>query len=153
MTFHQAESGIDGPAQTDEASLAVLRLEPGRIELVVDCGRAEVPKNRIAATREEDPARKLVARPFTDLGRGDVADVVVVKQQQRAEIGGLERGLRTAEAITVHTAVVDALFKIDAHSAEYRQVPAPVVARVDILGGDFHRLARSLVHGRLLTRY
>jgi hypothetical protein len=27
---------------------------------------------------------------------------------------------------------------------------APVVARVDVLGGDLHRMARSLVHGRLL---
>jgi hypothetical protein len=26
---------------------------------------------------------------------------------------------------------------------------APVVARVDVLGGDLHRMARSLVHGAL----
>ncbi len=86
MTLHQAERRIDGAAQADEASLAVLRLEPGRIELVVDCGRAEVPQDRIAATREENPARELVARPFTDLGRGDIANVVIVEQQQCAEV-------------------------------------------------------------------
>src|SRR4029079_8340305 len=106
--------------KSDEAGLAVLRLEPGGIEPVVDCGRAEVPQNRIAATREQDPARKLVACPFTDLGRGDVADVVVVKQQECAEVGGIECGLRATEAITVHAAVIDPLFKIAASVAEHR---------------------------------
>ena len=49
--------------------------------------------------------------------------------------------------------VVHTLLEIHAHGAEHRQVPPPVVTGVDVFGGDFHRLARSLVHGRLLTRY
>src|SRR5262245_61515503 len=49
-------------------------------------------------------------------------------------------------------AVIDTFFKVDAHSAEHRQVPTPVVARVNVFGGDLHRIARSLVHGCLLTR-
>src|SRR6185312_20906 len=153
MAFHEPEGRIDRAAQADETGLAIFRLEPGRIELVMDRGRAKVPKDWITAPCEQDPARKLVARPFTDLGRGDVADVVVVEQQQRAKVGGFERGLRTAEAIAVHAAVVDTFLKIDAHSAKHGQVPAPVVARVDVFGADLHRFARSLIHGRLLTRY
>ena len=46
--------------------------------------------------------------------------------------------------------VIDALFEIDAHGAEHRQMTAPIVARVDVLGGDLHRIARSFVHGVLL---
>ena len=148
VALHQAEGGIDGAAQAHQAGLAVLRLEPGRIELVMDRRRAEVPQDRIAAAaHQERPARQLVARPFADLGRGDVTDVVVVEQQQRAEVGGLESGLRAAQPVTVQAAVVDALLEIDAHGAEHRQMTAPVVARVDVLGRDLLRRARSLVHG------
>src|SRR5262249_14549956 len=150
---HQTESRIDGAPQADDTGLAVLRLKPGRIELVVYCGRAEVPKNRIPATREEDPARELVARPFTDLGRGYVADVVFVKQQWPPDVGRRECGLRRAETVAMHTAVGATLFKVDAHCAEHRQVAAPVIARVDGFGGDLHRVARSLIHGRRLTQY
>ena len=81
MTLHQAESRIDCAAQTDKAGLAILRFEPWRIEFVMDRSRAEIPQDRLAAAREQRPARELVARPFADLGRGDVADVVVVEQQ------------------------------------------------------------------------
>src|SRR5436309_6163864 len=46
-------------AQAEQAGLAVLRLEPGRIELVVHGGRAEVPQDRIgAAAREQRPAAR-----------------------------------------------------------------------------------------------
>src|SRR6478752_10591177 len=113
-------------------------------------GRAEVPQDRVATACQQHPARKLVAGPFADLGRRDVTNVVVIEQQQRAEIGSLERGLRAAKAIAMHAAVVHTLLEIDAHGAEYRQVPSPVVTGVNVFGGDLHRLAGSLVHGRLL---
>ncbi len=147
VALHQSERGIDGAAHADQTGLAVLRLEPRRIELVMNRGRAEIPQDRVLAARQQHEARELVARPFADLGRGDVADVVVVEQQQRAEVGCLKRRLRAGEAITVQAPVVDALLEIDAHGAEHRQMAAPVVARVDVLGGDLHRIAGSLVHG------
>ena len=96
VPLHQPEGRIDGAAQADQASPAILRLEPGRIELVVHRGRAEVPQDRVLPAHQQRPARELVARPFADLGRGDVTDIVVVEQQQRAEIGFFERGLRAA---------------------------------------------------------
>ena len=49
--------------------------------------------------------------------------------------------------IAVQTAVVDALLEIDPHGAERRQRAAPIVARIDVFGGD---LADGLVHGVLL---
>ena len=149
VMLHQAEGRIDGAAQADKAGFAVLRLEPRRIEPVMDGGRAEIPKDRVLAADEQHPARELVARPFADLGRGDVADVVVVEQNQRAEFGSFERRLRAAEPIAVHAAIIDPLLEIDAHGAEHRQMAAPVVARVDVLGADRLRIAGDVVHGVL----
>jgi hypothetical protein len=152
VMFHQPERRIDGAPQSDQAGLAVFRPQPRRIELVMDRRRAEVPQDRILAADEQRPARKLVAGPFADLGRGDVADVVVVKQQQRAKIGLLQRGVRAGEPVALQPAVIDALLEIDAHGAEHRQVAPPVVARVDVLRCDLARLALGgdVVHGDLL---
>src|SRR6185369_4276055 len=114
----------------------------------MDRRRAEVPQDRVgAATRQQCPATDLVAFPLADLGRGEIADVVDVHHQQRAELGLLQRLTRAREAIVVQPAVVDALLEIDAHGAERRQSARPVVARIDVLGGD---LADRVVHGRLL---
>ena len=147
VALHQPERRIDGAAQADQPGLAVLRLEPGRVELVVHGGRAEIPQDRLAVAREQRPARELVALPFADLGRGDVADVVDVEDQQRAEVGLLQRLLHAREPVAVQPPVIDALLEIDAHDAERRQRAAPVVARVDVLGADCVRLARDVVHG------
>ena len=139
VALHQAEGGIDGAAQADEAGLAVLRLEPGRVELVVHGGRAEVPQDRLAVAGEQRPAAELVALPLADLGRGEVADVVDVEDQQRAEVGFLQRLLDAARPVAVQAAVVDPLLEIDPHGAERRQRAAPVVARVDVLGAGVLR--------------
>ena len=142
---HQAERGLHRAAQAEQPGLAVLRLEPRRIELVVHRGRAEVPQDRVGrAARQQRPAADLVALPLADLGRGEIADVVGVHHQQRAEIGLLQRHAGAREAIVVQAAVIDALLEIDAHGAERRQRAPPVVARVDVLGGD---LADGIVHG------
>ena len=151
VALHQAELRRDGAAQADQAGQAVLRLEPRRVELVMHGGRAEVPDDRLAVARQQRPARELVALPFADLGRGQVADVVDVEHQQRAEVGVLQRLAGAAEPVVVQPAVVDALLEIDAHDAERGQRAAPVVARVDVLGADLHRVALGdVVHGGLL---
>ena len=82
MPLHQAEGRVDRAAQAEQAGLAVLRLQPGRIEPVVHGGRAEVPQDRIgAALGQQRPAADLVALPLADLGGGEVADVVDVHHQ------------------------------------------------------------------------
>ena len=91
VALHQPECGVDGAAQPDQPGLAVLRLEPGRVEPVMHRGRAEVPQDRLAVAGEQRPAAELVALPFADLGGGDVADVVDVEDQKRAELGFLQR--------------------------------------------------------------
>ena len=57
VALHETECGVDGAAQTDQASLAILRLEPRRVELVVHGSRAEIPQDRIVAgASDERPA-------------------------------------------------------------------------------------------------
>ena len=130
------ERRIDGAAQADEAGFAVLRLEPGRIELVMHRGRAEVPQDRVGPAREQRPAAELVTLPFADLGRGDVADVVDVEDEQGAELGILQRLACAGEPIPVQTAIVDPFLEIDAGDAERGQRATPVVAGIDIIGMD-----------------
>ena len=147
VLLHQAEGGRHGAAQADQAGLAVLRVEPRRIELVMHGGGAEVPQDRFAGAGQQRPARQLVALPLADLGRGEIADVVDVEHQQRAKFGLLQCLLGAAEAVAVQAAEIDALLEVDAHDAERGQRAAPVVARVDVLGAD---LTDGLVHGSLL---
>src|SRR5689334_21986048 len=94
--------------------------------------RAEIPQDRLAAARQERPARELVALPLTDLGRREIADVVGFEHQKGAELGFLQCLLRTAEPVAVQAAVVDALLVIHPHGAERRQRAVPVVAWVDV---------------------
>src|SRR5581483_4766214 len=111
------------------------------------------PEDRVVAgAGEQRETAELVTLPFADLGRRDVADIVDVEDQERAELGLLQRRLDATEPVTVQPAIVDALLEIDAHGAEGRQRAPPIVARVDVLGADLQRLARSLIHGCLLTR-
>jgi hypothetical protein len=73
------------------------------MELVMDGGRAEVPQDRLAVTGEQRPAAELVALPFADLGRGDIADIVDVEDQERPEVGFLQRLLDPASALILRT--------------------------------------------------
>ena len=73
------------PAHRGDAGLPARLGEPRRVELVMLRRRAEVPEHRIALAREQHAARALVARPFPDVRARDVADVVLVEEQHRAE--------------------------------------------------------------------
>ena len=73
--------------------------QPRRVELVVLGGRAEVPQHGVALARQQHAARALVARPLADVGARDVADVVLVEEQQRADVGGAQRRLRLLEPL------------------------------------------------------
>src|SRR5260370_19694325 len=125
MALHQAESGVDSAAKADQPGLAVLWREPWRIELVVHRRRAEIPQDGLAGAGEQRPARKLVTLPFADLGRGDVADVVDVEHQERAEVGVLEGSLNAREPVAMQAAVIDPFLQVDPPSAQRRPGPAP----------------------------
>jgi hypothetical protein len=146
---HQAEFRGDRAAHADQAGLAVFRLRARRIELVMHRGRAEIPQDGFAGAGQQRPAAQLVAFPFADLGRGQIADVVDVEHQQRAELGILQRLLGAAKPVLVQPLIIDALLEIDAGDAERRQRAAPIVARVDVLGADF---TDGLVHGSSPSR-
>ena len=60
--------------------------QPRAVEPVVLGRRPEVPDVRVAAARQQRVAGHLVACPFADVGARDVADVVEVEQEHRAEV-------------------------------------------------------------------
>ncbi len=95
------DARLDGhrAAHRRDAGAEVLGRQPRREQLVVARGRAEVPEDRIRAARQQHPARVLVARPLADVRARDVADVVRVEEEQRAEVGCLERRLRAVEPV------------------------------------------------------
>ena len=105
---------LDGhrAAHRRDAGAEVLLGQPRREQLVVAGGRAEVPEDRIGAAREQREARVLVARPLADVRARDVADVVRVEQQHRAELRGLERRLRAVEPLLAQAREVDALLPV-----------------------------------------
>ena len=95
----------------------------------------------IAVAGEQRIARQLVARPFADHGARDVADVVLVEAQQRAESRLRERRARAREPVVVQPAEVDALLEVDLRVARRLQRPVPLVLRIDVVGPDDLRLA------------
>ena len=84
-------------------------------------GGSEVPQQRVAGAREQREARVLVARPFADVRARHVADVVGVKQEQRAKIGGLQLSPCALQAIAAELREVDALLPIDRHGRAARR--------------------------------
>jgi hypothetical protein len=91
---------------------------------------------RLAVAGQHREAAHLVARPLADRGAGEIANVVVVEHQQRAELGLLQRLARASEPIPMQAAEIDALLEVDVHHSRRAQRPRPVVARVDVRGAD-----------------
>ena len=117
--------GRHGAAQADHAGVDVLLGQPRAVQPVVLGRRPEVPDVRAAAARLERVAGHLVARPLADVRAGDVADVVEVEQQHRAEVGGVEGGLGAAEAVRAEAVGVDPLLPVDGHRSRRRERPHP----------------------------
>ncbi len=106
--------------------------QPRRVELVVLGRRAEVPQNRVADPRQQRAARALVARPLPDVGARDVADVVLVKQQNRAEVRRLERVAHPLQAVGAQPHEIDPLFPVDSHRRAARpDHRCPLIACLD----------------------
>ena len=94
--------------------------QPRRVQLVVLGGRAEVPQHRVALAREQHAARALVARPLADVRARDVADVVLVEQQHRAQVGLAQRRTRLLEPVAPQPGEVDPLLPVDRHRGAAR---------------------------------
>jgi hypothetical protein len=105
---------LDGhrSAHRRHSGTEVLRRQPGGEKLVVAGGGAEVPEDRIAAARQQREAGVLVSRPLPDVRARDVADVVRVEEEQRAELGRCERGFGSRKPILAQTREVDALLPV-----------------------------------------
>ena len=110
------------------------------------CRRAEIPHVRIAGTRQQAIASHFVARPLADHRRGDVADVVLVEGEDRAEAGFGKRLARASEPILVQASEIDAFLEVDRHLAERHQRPVPVMPWIDVFGLYDFRLGVLLAH-------
>ena len=91
--------------------MAVIFGQPWRMQAVMRRRRPEI-QMWIVVAHQQRIAGDLVARPFADDRGGEIADVVVVEAQHRAEIGRSQRFLRAPAGIYA-TGRIDTLFKID----------------------------------------
>ena len=120
----QAGVRRDRAAQPDHPAADVLRRQPRAVQPVVLGGRAEVPQVRLAAARQQRVAGHLVAGPLADVGARDVADVVEVEEQQRAEVRCRERAFGPLEAVRPQPVGVDPLLPVDGLGARARRTAA-----------------------------
>ena len=106
--------GLDGhrAAHRRHTGPEVLRRKPRREELVVSRSGAEVPEDRVVTPRKQHVARVLVPCPLADVRARDVANVVRVEQEQRAEVGGFERSLGAIETVLAKPREVDPLLPV-----------------------------------------
>ena len=111
--FHQAKAGRDRSSHADNTCTTVVWNQPIRMFFVVHCSRPKVPNIGRVITCQQTEAAHLVAFPFADLGGGHIADVVHIKQQQRAAVGILERLTRAAQTVAAQTVVIYPFFKIN----------------------------------------
>ena len=82
--------------------------------------RRRVPQQWRALHRTQRIAHELVARPFADMGAGDVADVVEIEGDHAAEPGVADRFLGARQTLLVQAIVVDPLLPILGHRAPGR---------------------------------
>ena len=104
----QAGLRRDGAAQADHARRGCSRAAATGSTAGGAC--AAEPKSQrcgIAAAGQQRVAGHLVPRPLADVGAGDVADVVEVEQQDRAEVGRGERLARAPEPVGAEPVGVD----------------------------------------------
>jgi hypothetical protein len=97
-------------------------------------GGAEVPHPGLARAREQRPSRELVARPLADDGAGQIADVVLVEDEHRAQPRACQRLPSPREAVGVQAPEVHALLEIDLHVPRRLQRPIPAMARACVVG-------------------
>ena len=125
-----------GAAQADHAGVDVLLAHPRAVEPVVLGGRAEVPDVRVAAAGQQRVAGHLVARPLADVGARDVADVVEVEQQDRADLRRRERRAGASQPVGAQSVDVPALLPVDVHRARRSEGSGHRSTPVRSIGGS-----------------
>src|SRR5216684_40706 len=85
------------------------------MELMVLRSRSEIPQDRLVILRKEGEAIRLVLSPRTDVGRGQVPNIVHVEAQQRTHFRLLQKILGAREAFAAQAIEVDTIFPIHRH--------------------------------------
>ncbi len=102
-------------AHRGDAGLPARLWEPWRIEAVMLRRRPEVPQHRVALAGEQHTSRALVPSPFADVRARDVADVVLVEEQNGTEGGVAEGRSRLLQPLASKPCEVDSLLPVDRH--------------------------------------
>src|SRR5581483_4142495 len=79
------------------------------------CRRAEVPHDRLFVLHQKAEARQFVHCPGANVRSCDVANIVHIEAEQRAQLRMLEKFLNARQAFVAQTFKVNALFPIDSH--------------------------------------
>ena len=146
--FGTAHFGRHRAAQQRNAGTRPLA-QPGTIELMVLGGRAEVPQDRLVILRQQSEAADLVLRPRADVRRRDVAHVVHVEAQQRADFGFCEQRFDARQAFPAQAIHIDALLPIHCHA--FREFSVPLYAS-RFLVCESPRRARRAFHAACADR-
>src|SRR6185369_7865964 len=101
--------------------------QPRAVELVMPRRRAEIPDPGLAGAGQQRVADQLVARPFADHRARDVADIVLIEAEHRAEPRGGERLARARQAVAMQSLEIDALLEIDLRRSGGLQRPRPAM--------------------------
>ena len=104
------------PAQQRNSGSRALP-QPRAVELVMLRRRAEIPQDRLVILRQQREAADLVLRPCADVRGGDVAHIVHIEAQQRADLGFRQQRFNARQAFAAQTVEVDALLPIHRHRA------------------------------------
>ena len=91
--------------------------EPRAIELMVLRRRPEIPEDRLAVLRQQREPADLVLRPRADVGGGDVADVVHVEADERAQLRLRQQLFDARKALAAQAIEIDPPLPVDAHRA------------------------------------
>src|SRR2546422_9502057 len=108
---------------------------------------AEIPHPRLAGAGQQTPARELVARPLADDRAREIADVVLIEHEDRAEARPRQRLTRAAQPIGVQAPEIHALFEVHLRVSRRLEGPVPSMARIDIVGGPGPGLRGGLLPG------
>jgi len=100
----------------------VLGLKPGT-QFPLDDGRGSYfVEHWLPIPWENTPSEVLATGPFRQMGARDVADVVLVKAQQRTQIVLLHLFARTREPILPHRIEIYPLFNVSCHHSQRHRI-------------------------------
>jgi hypothetical protein len=89
--------------------------EPVTVDAVMLCGGTEIPEDRLVVLRQQGEAADLVLRPCADVRGRDVAHVVHVEAEDRAQLRIRQQLLDACEALSTQPVEVDPALPVDRH--------------------------------------